>query len=157
IRARAVSINFVAMQASLAVGSVIWGAIASAAGTRIALSVAAGVMLVLFVLSRRVRIALGSESDVTGVPAPQMSIVDEPLPDDGPVLIQLEYRIDAADRDTFLRAIRAIETIRRRNGASSWRVFRDLEDEGRFVERFVVTSWAEYTRQRSRMTVTDRE
>jgi hypothetical protein len=156
IRARAVSINFVAMQASLAVGSVIWGAIASAAGTRIALSVAASVMVVLFVLSRRVRIALGSESDITGVPAPLMSIIDEPLPDDGPVLIQLEYRIDAADRDSFLRAIRAIETIRRRNGASSWRVFRDLEDEGRFVERFVVTSWAEYTRQRSRMTVTDR-
>jgi len=157
VRARAVSLNFVAMQASLAVGSVIWGAIASAAGTRISLSIAASLMVVLFVLSRHVRIALGKEGDVTGVPAPQMSIIDEPSPDDGPVLIQLEYRIDGADRESFLRAIRAIETIRRRNGASSWRVFRDLEDEGRFVERFVVSSWAEYTRQRSRMTVTDRE
>jgi hypothetical protein len=156
IRARAVSINFVAMQASLAIGSVIWGAIASAAGTRIALSIAAGIMVVLFILSRRVRIALGNESDVTGTPAPELSIIDEPMPDDGPVLIQFEYRIEAADRATFLRALRAVETVRRRNGASSWRVFRDLEDDGRFVERFVVASWAEYTRQRSRMTVTDR-
>ena len=56
-----------------------------------------------------------------------------------------------------LHAIRAIEVVRRRNGAASWRVFRDVEDEERFVERFVITSWAEYTRQRARMTVTDRE
>jgi len=158
IRARAVATNLVATQASLAVGSVVWGALASAAGTRVALSVSAGVMILLFVLSRRVRVELGNEADVTmGVQPPELSIAVEPMPDDGPVLIQIEYRVDPANRKAFLRAIRAIEAIRRRNGASSWRVYRDLEDEERLVERFVITSWAEYTRQRSRMTVTDRE
>jgi hypothetical protein len=34
-------------------------------------------------------------------------------------------------------------------------VFRDLGEEGRFVERFILTSWAEYVRLRSRMTMTD--
>jgi hypothetical protein len=92
-----------------------------------------------------------------GVQPPELSIAVEPMPDDGPVLIQIEYRVDPANRKAFLRAIRAIEAIRRRNGASSWRVYRDLEDEERLVERFVLTSWAEYTRQRLRMTVTDRE
>jgi hypothetical protein len=47
--------------------------------------------------------------------------------------------------------------VRRRNGAGSWRVFRDLEVDGRFVERFVIDSWAEYTRLRTRMTQTDRK
>ena len=43
-----------------------------------------------------------------------------------------------------------------RNGATSWRVFRDLEQEGRYVERYIIASWAEYMRQRSRMTLADR-
>jgi MFS family permease len=158
VRARAVSTNLVATQASLALGSVVWGALASAAGTDVALSVSAGVMMLLLVLSRRVRVELGNEADVTmGVQPPELSIAVEPMPDDGPVLIQIEYRVDPENRKAFLRAIRAIEAIRRRNGASSWRVYRDVEDDGRFVERFILTSWAEYTRQRSRMTVTDRE
>lgn len=158
VRARAVATNLIAMQASLALGSVVWGALASAAGTRVALIVPAGVLVLLLVLSRRVQVALGNEADVTmGVQPPELSIAVEPMPDDGPVLIQVEYRIDPENLESFLRAIREIEAIRRRNGANSWRVFRDLEDEGRFVERFVITSWAEYTRQRSRMTVADRE
>jgi hypothetical protein len=39
---------------------------------------------------------------------------------------------------------------------SDWRVFRDLGEDGRFVERFIIRSWAEYVRLRTRMTVTDR-
>jgi hypothetical protein len=72
------------------------------------------------------------------------------------VLIQIEYRIDPANRDAFLRAVRAIGPVRRRNGANSWRVFRDLAEEGLFVERYIISSWAEYVRLRSRMTIADR-
>jgi hypothetical protein len=123
-----------------------------------ALAASAGALLVLLALTYRVRVKMGDEADVTpGMQLPELAIAAEPLPDDGPVLIQLQYQIDPNNGPAFLRAIHATEPIRRRNGASSWRVFRDLEDEGRFVERFVITSWAEYTRQRSRMTVTDRE
>jgi len=158
VRARAVATNLVTTQASLALGSVVWGTLASAAGTPIALSISAGVMMLLYILSRRVRVELGNEADVTmGVQPPEISIAVQPMPDDGPVLIQIEYRVAPEHDRAFLRAIRAIEAVRRRNGAASWRVFRDVEDEERFVERFVITSWAEYTRQRSRMTVTDRE
>jgi len=158
VRARAVATNLVTTQASLAVGSVVWGAVASAAGTPIALSLSAGVMMLLYMLSRGVRVELGHEHDVTmGVAPPELSIPIEPMPGDGPVLIQIEYRVDPEHRKAFLRAIRSIEHIRRRNGAASWRVYRDLEDEERFVERFVLTSWGEYMRQRSRMTVRDRE
>jgi quinol monooxygenase YgiN len=71
------------------------------------------------------------------------------------VLIQLEYRVDAAHRDAFLKALQNVGPTRRRNGATSWRVFRDLGEEGRFVERYVIASWAEYVRLRSRMTMAD--
>jgi quinol monooxygenase YgiN len=158
VRARAVSTNLVAVQASLALGSVIWGAIASLAGTRVALALSAGAMVTLLALTRQARVGLGAEADVTtGVSLPEFAIAVEPMPDDGPVLIQLEYRIEPDDRATFLDAIYAIEPVRRRNGASNWRVFRDLEDEGRFIERFVIKSFAEYIRSRARMTVAERE
>jgi MFS family permease len=157
VRARAVSINLVALQASLALGSAVWGAVAaSAIGTRLALVGSAATMLLLLAIGRRVRVSMGDEAEVTGAQLPELAVAVEPRPDDGPVLIQLEYRIDAEHRDEFLRAIHAVEPARRRNGASSWRVFRDLSEDGLFVERFVIASWAEYVRLRARATVADR-
>jgi quinol monooxygenase YgiN len=107
-------------------------------------------------LYRRVRVEMGEEADVVpGARLPELAIASEPSPDDGPVLIQLEYRIDPANRDAFLKAIQKVGPTRRRNGATSWRVFRDLGEEGRFVERYVIASWAEYVRLRARMTMAD--
>ena len=150
--------NLVAVQASLAIGSALWGALASVVGTSIALACSAAAIVVLHFLNRRVRVTMGTEADITtGVQLPDMAIAVEPLPDDGPVLIQIEYRIEPQHRKAFLRAIHAVETIRRRNGATSWRVFRDLGEEGRLVERYIIASWAEYIRLRSRMTMADRK
>jgi MFS family permease len=156
VRARAVSMNLVATQGCLAIGSALWGALANGVGTHWALGVSAVSVIVLQWLYRRVRVEMGQEADVVpGVRLPELPIQTPPLPDDGPVLIQLEYRIDAADRDAFLKAIQKVGPTRRRNGATSWRVFRDLGEEGRFVERYVIASWAEYVRLRARMTMAD--
>ena len=163
VRARAVSMNMVAMQASLALGSVIWGWVASVSDLSSALAASSFAMAALLALSWRNKVKLGDEADVTpGSQLPDFSIAVEPLPDDGPVLIQVQYQIDPKysdpkDSSAFLRAIHANEPARRRNGASDWRVFRDLGVGGRYVERFVITSWAEYVRLRSRMTVADQQ
>jgi len=158
VRARAVAMNLVAVQASLALGSVLWGALASAGGTRVALAASATVMFVLNLLSRRVSVAMGNEADVTpAVQLPDLAIAVEPLPNDGPVLIQIEYEVDPEMRHEFLRAIHAIEPTRRRNGATSWRVFRDVAEDGHYVERYIINSWAEYVRLRTRMTMADRK
>jgi len=68
---------------------------------------------------------------------------------------RLEVVPGEQDRGAFLEAIQAVGSTRRRNGAMSWRVFRDLGEEGRFVERYIIASWAEYVRLRSRMTMAD--
>ena len=150
--------NLIAVQASMALGSALWGWLASLAGTPGALAAAAGAMLVLLVVNRRVRVRMGDEADVTpSMHLPDLAIAFEPQPDDGPVLIQIEYRIDPDNVERFMKAIRRVEGIRRRNGASDWHVFRDLGEEGRFVERFIIRSWAEYVRLRTRMTMADRE
>jgi MFS family permease len=158
VRARAVAMNLVAMQASLALGSAAWGSLASLFGIGVALAASAGVMSLLLILNRRVRVRLGNDADVTpGAQLPDLGLAVPPLPDDGPVLIQVEYRIAPENVAAFLRAIHAIERTRRRNGADDWRVFRDIAEQDCFVERYIISSWAEYVRQRSRMTVTDRQ
>ncbi|HEV2038631.1 MAG TPA: MFS transporter [Casimicrobiaceae bacterium] len=158
VRARAVAMNLVAVQASLALGSAVWGSLASLYGISIALFASAGVMLFLLILNRRVRVRLGNDADVMpGAQLPDLGLAVPPLPDDGPVLIQVEYRIAPENMTEFLRAIHAIERTRRRNGADDWRVFRDIAEQDCFVERYIISSWAEYVRQRSRMTVSDRQ
>ena len=157
VRARAVAMNLVSIQASIAVGSVVWGALASTVGTRFALIGSAAIMLLLHVTTRQVRVAMGSEADVTpGVQLPELTIGEPPMPEDGPVLIQIDYRIEPDRRAAFIRAVQRAERIRRRNGAVSWRIFRDVAEDGRIVERFIIQSWAEYVRLRTRMTVADR-
>jgi MFS family permease len=158
VRARAVAMNLISSQAGMAVGAALWGSLASASGTRIALATSAVAMLVTIIMNRRIRLVMGDEAMVTpGMPMPDLTIAFEPSPDDGPVLIQLEYRIDLPNQDEFLRLIGSIEPTRRRNGAVDWRVYRDLGEDARFVERFVIRSWAEYVRLRTRMTIADRE
>ncbi|MBP8294696.1 MAG: MFS transporter [Burkholderiales bacterium] len=158
VRARAVAIGLISVQASMALGSVLWGMLAAALDTHVALAASAGVLIVLHLFNRGIEVRMGEDADVTpGVQLPTLTIADEPEPDDGPVLIQIEYRIEREQRADFLRVIQKVEPTRRRNGATSWRVFRDLAEEGRFVERYVLASWGEYVRLRNRMTVADRK
>jgi len=158
VRARAVAMNFFTVQVSLALGSVAWGVLASWGGTRVALLASASALLILQGVNRWARVRLGRDRDVLpGAELPQMHIAVEPQPDDGPVLIQIEYRVDPAQREGFLRAMRGMGPVRQRNGASSWRVFRDLAEEGKYVERYIISSWAEYVRLRARMTIADRQ
>jgi len=157
VRARAVAMSLVAVQASLAIGSVFWGAWATTGGTRAALLGSAVTMVLLHAVTWRIRVGMGTEADITpGLQLPELTMVEPPMPDDGPVLIQVDYRVDQDRRADFLRAVHGVEPIRRRNGAVSWRVFRDVAEEGRIVERFIIPSWAEYVRLRQRMTVADR-
>lgn len=158
VRARAVSINLLSMQAGLAVGSILWGTLASVVDIRIAIAASAALMLLLYAVNHRVHVELGDEADVTPfAQLPEIVLAAEPLPNDGPVLVQVEYRIEPATRPAFLQAIQDVEATRRRNGANSWRVFKDIGEDDRFVERYVITSWAEYVRLRMRMTVADRK
>ncbi|HEU0173474.1 MAG TPA: MFS transporter [Blastocatellia bacterium] len=81
----------------------------------------------------------------------------EPPLEQGPVLVQVEYRIDPEQARGFRHAMRDLQRIRRRDGAIRWGLFRDPAEPGRFVESFVVESWAEHLRQHARATESDRE
>jgi quinol monooxygenase YgiN len=84
------------------------------------------------------------------------TLVFEPCPNDGPVLITIEYRIAPQQAEEFVTAMKALSRIRRRDGAIQWGLYQDLSEPGRFVETALVESWAEHKRQYERVTNSDR-
>lgn len=83
------------------------------------------------------------------------AVLIELEPEDGPLLISIEYRIDPAQAADFVKAIHDLKTIRLRDGRMRWGLFADASNPVRYIETFLVGSWAEYLRQRERMTVSD--
>jgi quinol monooxygenase YgiN len=87
---------------------------------------------------------------------PEPKLVLEAAAADGAVLVTVEYRVAAPQQAAFRQAMAAVGTIRRRDGAIRWQLFRDAADPERFLETFIVASWEEHLRQHERVTVADR-
>jgi MFS family permease len=158
VQARAVGVYLLVSQGGLAGGSAVWGLVADYAGERAAL-VAAAIVLTGGLLTMW-RWPLRSGEDLDLRPSqhwPEPELAHEPAADDGPVLITVEYRVTKEQQPAFCAAMEGVQLIRRRDGATRWRLFRDAADTERMLETFVVPSWAEHLRQHARVTVADRD
>jgi MFS family permease len=158
VRARTLAVFQLVMQGGLALGSLTWGLVTGAADVETALTIAAVGLVAGVALARRWPLAASEHSDVTPAGVWSDPTVDiEPRPDDGPVLITVEYQIDPADADGFVTAMERLARVRRRDGAYRWDLYADLERPGCYLETFVVDSWSEHLRQHGRLTVADLE
>jgi MFS family permease len=157
IRARAISIFALSAYMSLALGSAFWGTVATHVGTSSALTAVAIAVVIAMALVGRFPLRARLESEITPYEgALEPSIRMDPGPEDGPVLIQIRYRVHPQQRDAFVRAVEQLGRTRRRRGARFWRLYRDMEADDWFVERFTVDTWSDHLRQIDRMTVADR-
>ena len=158
VRARAMAMHTISALGSFAIGSALWGAVSDLAGLAFALCAASVAMLAGMLLARPFPLRMGELSDVTqAAPWDDLFVAKEPAPEDGPVAVEIGYRIRIEDAPDFLETIEQLRAPRRRDGATIWRVYRDLSDPSRFVERFIVSSWADYLHQRARSTLADQE
>jgi hypothetical protein len=73
----------------------------------------------------------------------------------GPVLVTVEYTVTRDREAEFVEAMHRYARIRRRDGAYQWGIFRDTEAGDRYLETFLVNSWAEHLRQHERQTQSD--
>jgi MFS family permease len=158
VRARVLSVFIFITQGGFACGSIVWGALAGRAGVGTALVAAGGATVATTLLSLIARLPddVGDVSPWNHWRMPTIIKAAGPGLDDGPVLVSVEYHVDATDVDAFLNAMEAYGRIRRRDGASRWGIFRDVEQPDRYVETFIVNSWAEHLRQHDRLTLADR-
>ncbi|HSW05546.1 MFS transporter [Aquabacterium sp.] len=156
VRSRATALHVLSALGSFAIGSAFWGAIAGIAGLQVALCLAAALMFAGLLLAKPFPLRMGAMQDVTQVsPFEDLLIKDQPDPEAGPVAVEMGYRIRPEDTQAFLDAVSQLRAPRQRDGATFWRLYRDLGDSSRYVERFIVTSWADYLHQRARATMAD--
>lgn len=141
----------------LAIGSWLWGEIAHVASLPLSLSISGAIMVVSCVLGWRLRLAETEKLDLNPsrsglMQTPQIDIV----PRSGPIVVMVEYRIDAADRAAFADAMTEIRRIRRRDGARGWTLLQDMDEPTVWFERFHSPTWIEHQRRRLRHTMADR-
>lgn len=158
VRARASALHVLAALGAFAIGSALWGALSGLLGLSPTLWLAAGCMLAGIGLARPFPLRMGELADVTPAALSQdLFIKHEPDPEAGPIAVEVVYHVRADATEDFLEAVSQLRGPRRRDGATFWRVYRDLSHPQRFTERFIVTSWADYLHQRARATLADQE
>jgi MFS family permease len=159
VRARLLAVFMLITQGGLAAGSAVWGTLASRASIDAALVWAGIGTIATTALGLWMRLPDGAADVSPWIHWRMPAIVrDVALQlEQGPVLVTVEYRVDAHDTDEFLRAMQKCERVRRRDGASRWGLYRDLERADAYLETFIVTSWAEHLRQHERLTRGDSE
>jgi hypothetical protein len=149
VRARGLSVYQLVFMGGQAIGSVVWGVLAGATNSSTSLLVAAALLLVCGLSSLWWPLhAKTNELDLTPSSHwPEPTLIFEPEPLDGPVLVLTSYRVAAADEEPFLAAMAVLGRSRQRTGAAEWRLFRSVEREATFVESFIVRSWGEHMHQ----------
>jgi len=75
----------------------------------------------------------------------------------GPVVIEVDYRVDPARAREFYDAVRRLQRVRLRNGGFNWSIARDIGDPSLWTERYQCPTWGDYLRQRARLTQADLE
>jgi predicted MFS family arabinose efflux permease len=156
VRARVLAISMLVFQGGVAVGSAAWGAIAARAGVGNALLWAGAGAIATTALGLFLRLPDTSVDLTPWNHWPLPAAIPAEVEAGGPVLVTVEYHVNADHAAEFIEAMHRYGRIRRRDGASRWGIGRDLETPDLYVETFVVSSWAEHLRQHDRVTRADR-
>jgi MFS family permease len=153
VRARGLSAYILVFLGGQGAGALVWGLIAGR-GIELALLVSAAVLVVgAFTLLRWPLYAYTGRLDRSVSTFPEPALDPGPEPGDGPVLVEINYTVRPERAEEFVAAMRPVELSRRRTGAYAWGLYRDTGAGDRFVEVFLVPSWAEHLSQHSgRMT-----
>ena len=158
VRARVLAVFILVSQGSMAFGSAAWGAVAQRSGIRIALLCAGFGMIGTTGLALVAKLPDAS-ADLSPWNHWRVPVVISEVGAElerGPVLVTVEYVVKPGQQDEFVEAIHRYERIRRRDGASRWGIFHDTAAGDRYLEIFLVDTWAEHLRQHDRQTQADR-
>jgi quinol monooxygenase YgiN len=157
VRARGMSIYQMALMGGAAAGAALWGYVAGQ--TSIATSVIAAALVGPAFLLVTWRLSVGGTRDEDMSPARVTSSAPPPAieisPDEGPVMVTIEYLIDPARADEFSAIMQETRQARLRQGALSWGLFRDTALPGRYIEYFLDENWVEHQRRLERFTAAD--
>jgi MFS family permease len=159
VRARVLAIFTLVYQGSFAAGSAAWGGVAQRHGIRTALLYSGIGTIASAAIALWLKLP-NSSADLSPWNHWRMPVMVKGIGSDllrGPVLVTVEYSVASDQQEKFVDAMRQYARVRRRDGAYSWGIYRDIESANQYVETFMVHSWAEHLRQHERHTRADRE
>jgi MFS family permease len=159
VRARVLAIFTLVYMGSFALGSAVWGGVAQHRSVRLALIYSGFGTVASAIVALFARLP-DSTADLSPWNHWRMPVIVKEVSGEllgGPVFVTIEYSVVQELEANFVKTMREYARVRRRDGAFQWGIYRDMEVANRFVEIFLVRSWAEHLRQHERQTKADRE
>jgi len=156
VRARGLAVFLMVFFGAMALGSILWGQVATATSIEAALLIAAAGLAVGIVLTRGFVVGQGETADL-GAAAhwPEAPILAEGQSADVPAMVTVEYRVAPEDAAAFVTALHAFAKERRRDGATAWSLHESVETPGTWVESFHLPSWHAHLDQHAQVTRDD--
>jgi MFS family permease len=157
VAGRALATFQASVAGGLAGGSWLWGYVAADHGLQTGLLGPAALMLIAPALGFWLR--MPDEKTMTAqAPAPERDpeVRLDITGRSGPILIEVEYRVEPARAREFYHLILHVKRSRERNGAYDVSVARDLTEPSIWIERFSYPTWHDFLRARDRPTLADR-
>ncbi|CAN5718084.1 MFS transporter [soil metagenome] len=158
VRGRALAFYLLAFQGVLAFNGALWGYLAGVVGTSECFFIAGIGLLVGLIFIKFFPLIIDEKMDLR--PSTHYSEAHVGLdvdPDDGPILVTVEYFITAENVARFRELMHEMRERRLRDGARRWRLYQDAKQPDRFIELFRLDSWGEHLRQHERVTMEDIE
>ena len=140
----------------MAIGSLVWGAMAEQAGPAAALLSASALLFIGALIGLRMPLPEFGGLDLD----PLNRFKEPPTRFDlnyrsGPVMVMVDYIISSEDIPAFLEAMGQRRRVRIRDGAQQWALLRHLHDPEHWSESYHVPTWGEYVRHNERRTNAD--
>lgn len=160
VRSRGAATYILVFMGTMAVGSILWGIVAQSLGTTVSLALSAALLLLVAGSTALLPLLPGTGTVDRSISLswPTPTLVFEPEPTDGPVLVTISYTVRPPALAAFQAAMRQVASSRRRTGGYRWQLYRSGQDRDVMLESFMVPSWGEYRRQQTqRLTGRDRE
>ena len=156
VQARVLSLYQTVVFGGMAIGAWAWGELADATSLEAAYLLAGAMLLASVALHWWQPLHAGDSPNLQPATPPGSRCPEiQAAAEAGPVMVQVEYEVGPANAPAFVAAMDEVGNLRRRNGATRWRLFQDVADSRHWVEAFVLGDWVEHQRLRRRMTVAD--
>jgi MFS family permease len=158
VRARGLSVMMIATFAGQAIGSALFGWVATVTSLTWMLGIATVFMLGGVALAFLMPLKNLDHIDRSAVPGwVAAEFVLTPQEAKRPLQVRVRYDMPFSKEGEFLELMAHLRLIRLRTGARRWQLLADPEADGRYYEEYMVASWVDHEMQiRMRGTAHDR-
>ncbi|MEM1222314.1 MAG: MFS transporter [Verrucomicrobiota bacterium] len=157
VRGRALSVYLLIFFGGMALGSLLWGAVAGLIGTNNALVAAATLQVLALFMTKHLPLRDGGNSEL--IPSHHWLVPDlgGSASLDRPILLQKTYEVEPNRLKEFMEKASALRSIRLRDGANFWGIYSDTERPEQVHEIFQHASASDHLLSHERFTEEDRK